>query len=102
MIVFISGPITGVDNYRSKFAQVADHLTKMGHTVINPAVLPFGLEHHQYMAICYPMVMAARAIVQLDGWRNSAGAIMEHAWAVSTGKPCVSLEQFAESYGGRL
>jgi len=91
MIIFISGPITGKHYYREEFGYAEEQLAKRGHVVLNPAVLPEGLEHHQYMAICYPMVMAADVVVQLEGWGFSKGAMMEYQWATSTGKPCRTL-----------
>lgn len=88
MKVFLSGPITGVPDYRESFGYAEEQLTKRGHVVLNPAMLPAGLEHHQYMAICYPMLMAADVVVQLENWGFSKGALMECKWAASAGKPC--------------
>jgi hypothetical protein len=92
MIVFLSGPITGVEDYREKFAAAEAQLIDQGHVVLNPAVLPFGLEHGQYMAICYPMLVCADEVAQLPGWENSTGALIEHRWAQALGKSCWRIE----------
>ena len=43
MKVYISGKITGNENYREEFAKAQAELEKDGHIVLNPAVLPVGM-----------------------------------------------------------
>ncbi|MGX5056715.1 DUF4406 domain-containing protein [Enterobacter asburiae] len=49
--------------------------------MLNPAVLPDGLEHPQYLAITLKMLEQADVIYLLEGWGSSVGttAEVEHA-----------------------
>ena len=71
MIIYIAGPITGIYDYRDKFAAAEQALIKKGHIPINPAYLPNGLgKTETYMHICHPMINVSDAIYLLDGWEN--------------------------------
>lgn len=87
MKIFISGPMTDIAEFnRPMFNQVADELTTEGHTVLNPAVLPDGLQHEEYMVICMAMLSIADEVVMLPGWLKSKGAVMEYDKALETHK----------------
>ncbi len=77
MIVYISGGITGVADYKARFAAAEKRLKEKGYIVLNPAVLPEGLTHEAYMQICLPMVRVADAIYLLADWQESPGATAE-------------------------
>ena len=82
MIIYIAGPITGVENYQENFAKVERELTNEGHVVLNPAKLPQGLgDLETYMHICLPMIAVADAVVMLPGWEKSLGANREYGFA---------------------
>lgn len=86
MKVYIAGPMTGLPEFnKPAFHTKADELREEGFTVLNPAILPDGLEHHEYMQICLPMVQVSDAIYMLSGWESSKGALMEHDLAMDIG-----------------
>lgn len=85
--IYISGKITGTDDYMERFERAERLLTDKGYTVINPAKinsnLPPNTSHEQYMNMSYTMLDMADAIFMMNGWRNSVGACMEHGYAVA-------------------
>ena len=90
--IYIAGPMSGLPNFnRDAFNAEAHRLLGLGHIALNPAILPDGLEQHQYMAICIEMVKMADQLVMLPGWERSAGARAEHALAIKLGKPVILL-----------
>ena len=88
--IYIAGPISGLPNFnRDAFNPAAHRLLGLGHVALNPAILPDGLEQHEYMAICIEMVKMADQLVMLPGWERSAGARAEHALAIKLGKAII-------------
>lgn len=89
MRIYISGPITGCENYEEIFAAAQEALEAKGHKVVNPARLceyfPGG-SHEQYMYIAKAALKCSRAIYLLPGWTNSEGALQELAWACEYNK----------------
>lgn len=86
MIIYIAGPITGVEDYRERFGRVEAKLKAKGHLVLNPARLPAGLEYEHYMKIDLAMLEVADAVCGLCGWEENPGASIEVALAQSLGK----------------
>ncbi|MGL6025675.1 MAG: DUF4406 domain-containing protein [Vibrio sp.] len=88
MKIYVAGPMTGWPDFnKPAFNAKAAQLQNDGFTVLNPAILPDGLEHHEYMQICLPMVRVSDAVYMLDGWELSKGAKMEHDLALELGLP---------------
>lgn len=86
MKVYIAGKITGDPDYRAKFKRAEDVLREEGHTVINPAVLPSGLDRADYGRICAAMLDSADAVCFLPDFNQSQGASLEHEYSEYTGK----------------
>lgn len=85
--IYISGAMASrMETYKEIFDEAQSALEKLGAVVINPAVLPKGLDSDKYMPICLAMLDAADAIYMLKGWENSRGALLEKAYAEYQGK----------------
>lgn len=86
--VFISGAITGVDNYMDSFMAAEQKLTAEGYTVINPAKvlenMPDDTSWSEYMVLTLMMLAMADSIYMLKGWERSKGARIEHLEAVKS------------------
>ena len=76
-VIYLAGPITGVDRYWEAFEQAESILTKAGFIVLNPATLPAGLSNEKAMQIDISMINVADAVFFLPGWYESKGAFME-------------------------
>lgn len=86
MKIYIAGPMTGLPLFnRPTFHDAESILVSDGHVVLNPAVLPGGLEQREYMDICCAMIRCADAVFMLRGWERSEGAAAEHALAKKIG-----------------
>ena len=76
--VYIAGPMTGIAELnRPAFFAAEEYLKGQGAIVMNPAVLPDGFEHHQYMKIAISMLMQCDVVAFLPGWQESKGARVE-------------------------
>lgn len=89
-IIYISGAITGTDDYMKRFAIAEELLKGQGYNkVINPAAvcarLP-QLEHADYMSVCLTMIALSDIVYVLDGWEQSKGSKMEISAAKKLGK----------------
>ena len=85
-IVYVSGPITGHDDYILQFADAQERLEMAGYIVLNPADLPQGMSPEKYMPICMAMLEQADAVYMLQGWETSKGASVECLMAQYQGK----------------
>jgi len=79
--VYIAGKITDNPDYKSQFAAAETMLRDKGFIPVSPAVLPPGLEHHEYMTICFSMIDVCDGVYLLGNWKDSIGARMEKAYA---------------------
>lgn len=86
MKIYISGAVTGTDDYLERFAEAEIQLKAQGFEVINPAavnaLLPRSTSYGKYMDMSRLMLSFCRSIYMLNGWEQSRGAKQEFAWAV--------------------
>jgi hypothetical protein len=84
MIIYVSGPITGVENFAEAFEDKAMELREEGHTVINPCDAFGGrndLSYETYMRFHIHTLLNVDAIHMLPGWMKSKGASFEYRMA---------------------
>ena len=67
------------------FFEAEKKIKGKGHVPVNPARAPEGLDYRDYMDIALAMVRCCDAILLLDGWEGSKGAIVEMAYSESLG-----------------
>ena len=90
MRIYLSGPITGVEDYHLNFLKAENQVRDIfkNDEVINPMwmgnMLPGG-SHEEYMTLCFALVGMADKMVMLDGWQQSQGACMERSLAEEMG-----------------
>lgn len=101
-IIYISGPITGVLNYKEDFEKAEEMLTELGYTVLTPSRLPGGMDNAHYMRIDLAMIDSADAVVFLSGWQHSKGAKLELLYCEYINKPTLELKTRSFEHGGDL
>ena len=87
MKIYISGAITGTDNYMERFTKAEKELTENGYSVINPAKvnaqLPEDTTYEEYMKMSFCMLDMCDGIYMLKGWKKSWGANRELGYAMA-------------------
>lgn len=88
--VYVSGQISGTNDYMERFSAAEKKLTEQGYSVINPAKvnaqMPEDTSYDGYMEMSETMLKQADVIYMLKGWELSNGANTEFAWALKWGK----------------
>lgn len=64
--------------------------------MINPAVLPSGMQPADYMRICFAMIDTADVVAFLPDFKQSNGADVEHAYCLYTDK---NIRHFEDDMG---
>lgn len=109
MTAYIAGGITGVENYKARFAAAKRMLLREGEdrldstaryygspradTVLSPAELPDGWPGKVYMDVCLAMIRAADLVAFLPGWEQSRGASLEMQYSRYEGKPVYKIAE---------
>ena len=84
-MIYISGKITGTDDYLQRFEAAENHLNNMNILdIVNPAkvnsYLP-ELSYSQYIKMSLCMLEMCDTIYMLKNWENSVGAKLEWEFA---------------------
>jgi hypothetical protein len=86
--VYVAGPMTGLpqDNY-PEFNRVSEWLRGQGLVVLNPAEnrRPLDPTWLNWMRIAVPLLVQCDAVVLLNGWDKSRGAMIEYDLARALG-----------------
>lgn len=87
MKIYISGAISGTDDYMKRFAKAEKELTENGYSAINPAKvnaqLPEDTRYEEYMKMCFCMLDMCDSIYMLQGWKKSCGANRGYGYAMA-------------------
>lgn len=75
--IYISGKITGVENFAEIFASKEQELTQQGHNVFNPAKHPDMFSWQQFMELDLKALSFCDSIYMMNGWETSRGAKLE-------------------------
>lgn len=89
--VYISGHITGTDDYKQRFRAAELELKERKYIPINPAKVNATLpakytSHEEYMQISFCLLDMCDAIYMMPNWQQSIGACMEYGYARAKGK----------------
>jgi len=89
MKLYLSGAITGTDDYMDRFS-MAEKSLEVEHTIINPAKvnaqLPSDTDYEDYMKMSFCMLDMCDGIYLLKGWEKSCGSNRELGYAMAKGK----------------
>lgn len=100
MRVYISGPITGTDDYMERFAEVEERLKGKGYPVMNPAavisMMPKDMTYEECMDMCFAMLDICEAVCMMSGWEKSCGANREYGYALAKGYLIMQEQQILE------
>ena len=90
MKIYISGAISGTDDYMERFAKAEKELTEQGYSVVNPAKvnaqLPEDTIYEEYMKMSILMLDMCDSVYMLKGWEKSCGANREYGYAIAEDK----------------
>ena len=89
MKLYLSGAITGTDDYMDRFS-MAEKSLEVEHTIINPAKvnaqLPSDTNYEDYMKMSFCMLDMCDGIYLLKGWEKSCGSNRELGYAMAKWK----------------
>lgn len=87
--IYISGPMSGKDNYLNEFLQATQTIRSAGHIPVNPAALETvfpDADREEYLKFDLALLAECDAVYFLPGWRESRGANREYGYALGLDK----------------
>lgn len=85
--IYISGPITGIDNYQEKFKAAEEKLLREGYEPVNPASMGKELwnwmRYEEVMELDLCLLGMCSSVYMLKGWEQSKGANREYGYALA-------------------
>lgn len=102
-ILYLSGPIAGIDDFEQRFEKAEAFLAEAGYPIINPCKVPpivmgsrFTHEQAwiQYMRGDIAAMMRAGGVALLSGHEKSSGSHLEKRIAFELGIPIMTVEQW--------
>ena len=104
MKIYISGPVTGTDDYKERFQRAEEELkNKYEYSmIVNPIKIreifskPEDVSHDEYMQISLSVLDICDCIYMLTGWQKSQGACIEYGYA-GVKKMMITFEKEEES-----
>lgn len=102
MKIFISGAMTKDPNFKEKFYNAYMFLQNRfpNAVILNPAILPEGLNNSQYMTLDFTMIDCCDTIYMLKDYKDSNGAMLEYCYAKYCNKKIIYQSE-VEDYGCR-
>lgn len=101
-VIYISGPIAGVDKYWEAFEAAEDQLIALGLIPISPSRLPPELTEAQRAQIGIATINIADAVLFLPGWENSKCSKLEMNYCINTDTPILTNVEFLTEVLGCL
>ena len=86
-VIYIAGPVTGVEKYWEPFEKAQDEIEAAGFIALSPTWQPKGMSNEQYMRICMAMIDSADGVYFLPNWPQSKGACLEWDYCHYVDKP---------------
>ena len=104
MKIYISGPVTGTDDYKERFQRAEEKLKgKYEYSmIVNPTKIqeifskPENVTHDEYMHVALSVLDKCDCIHMMSGWKKSQGACIEYGYAIPT-KMMITFEKEEES-----
>lgn len=101
MNVYLSGPITGTEDFKERFEYGEAKLyQKFKDTAraVNPVKigeqLPETISYEQIMQICFDTIEACDIVLMMPGWQKSMGCNQEYGYALGLRKEVVLWEEW--------
>ena len=97
-MVYISGQITGVKDYKQKFDEAEKKLNRMGYHCFNPVSVPVQKDWESYMRIDLKHLLDCDYIYRIEGWENSRGARLENQIAEELGIRVIEIKELSRKW----